>query len=62
MPTDFSTLGFPVETLKDLAKVASKVVPLSTESAHPRGSSCAGLREAGRSSGSRSTNGTKCSV
>ena len=37
MPTDFSTLGFPVETLKDLAKVANKVVTLSTEVSAPKG-------------------------
>jgi hypothetical protein len=46
MPTDYSTLGFPVEGMRHLKKVAKKVLPLATEVSAPSGSSCAGHREA----------------
>jgi len=37
MATDFSTLGFPVERMRHLKKLAKKVVPLATEVSAPTG-------------------------
>jgi hypothetical protein len=37
MPTDYSTLGFPVERMRHLKKLAKKVLPLATEVSAPSG-------------------------
>jgi hypothetical protein len=37
MPTDYSTLGFPVEKRKHLKKLAKQVLPLATEVSSPKG-------------------------